>query len=106
MIAWLSAFAFTQAVEVPIYLRAGASWRVAFLASALTHPFVWFGFSTVGKLGLGYWGTVVLVECFAIGVETVWLSARGVKRAFYWCLLANLTSVTLGFVSRWAFGWP
>ena len=106
MIAWLIAYAFTQAVEVPIYRLAGASWLVAFLASTLTHPFVWFGFSTVSELGLGYWGTVVLVECFAIGVETVWLSTRGVKRAFYWSLLANLTSVTLGFLSRWAFGWP
>jgi hypothetical protein len=57
MMAWLIAFAFTQAVEVPIYLRAGAGWRAAFLASTLTHPFVWFGFSTVRKLGLGYSGT-------------------------------------------------
>lgn len=104
--AWLIAFAFTQAVEVPIYLRAGAGWRAAFLASAITHPFVWFGFSTVRKLGLGYSGTLVLVECFAIGVETAWLSTRGVKRAFYWSLLANLTSMTLGFLSRRLFGWP
>jgi hypothetical protein len=104
--AWLIAFAFTQAVEVPIYLRAGAGWRAALLASTLTHPFVWFGFSTVRKLGLGYSGTLVLVECFAIVVETVWLSSRGVKRAFYWSLLANLTSVTLGFLSRRLFGWP
>jgi hypothetical protein len=104
--AWLIAFAFTQAVEVPIYLRAGASWRVAFLASTLTHPFVWFGFPTVARLGLGYSGTLVLVEGFAIGVEAAWLSARGVKHAFSWSLLANLASVTLGFLSRWAFGWP
>ncbi len=104
--AWLIAFAFTQAVEVPIYLRAGAGWRAAFLASALTHPFVWFGFSTVRKLGLGYSGTLILVECFAIAAETLWLSARGVKRALYWSLLANLTSVTLGFLSRRLFGWP
>jgi hypothetical protein len=104
--AWLIAFAFTQAVEVPIYLRAGAGWRAALLASALTHPFVWFGFSPVLELGLGYSGTLILVECFAIGVETLWLSAHGVKRAWYWSLLANLTSATLGFLSRRLFGWP
>ncbi len=106
MTQWLIAFAFTQAVEVPIYLRAGAGWRAAFLASALTHPFVWFGFPYVRKLGLDYSETLILVECFAIGVETVWLSARGAKRAFYWSLLANLTSVTLGFLFRRLFGWP
>ncbi len=106
MLAWLSAFAFTQAIEAPIYRRAGAGWRVALLASTLTHPFVWFGFEKVQKLGLGYSATLVLVECFALGVETLWLSAWGVKRAFYWSLLANLTSVTLGFLSRRLFGWP
>jgi hypothetical protein len=104
--AWLLAFAFTQAVEVPIYLRAGASFRTAFLASTLTHPLVWFGFPTVRALGLGYAGTVVLVECFAIGVEALWLSTRGVKRALLWSLLANGASVALGFLSRALFGWP
>jgi hypothetical protein len=104
--AWLLAFAFTQAVEVPIYLRSGAGWRAALLASTFTHPFVWFGFPAVSELGLGYWGTVVLVECFAIIAEALWLSTRGVKRAFVWSLSANLASVTLGFLSRWAFGWP
>ena len=52
--AWLSAFAFTQALEVPIYVvglgrdRAGGppGWParvgLAFLASAVTHPCVWY----------------------------------------------------------------
>jgi hypothetical protein len=106
MKAWLIAFAFTQAVEVPIYLRAGAGWRAALLASTLTHPLVWFGFSTVRGLGLSYSGTLVVVEAFAIVTEAAWLSSRGVKRAFLWSLAANLTSVTLGFLSRAAFGWP
>jgi hypothetical protein len=57
--AWFSAFVFTQALEMPIYLRAmrgrvdargqplppeSLRWRLgfAFLASMATHPYVWF----------------------------------------------------------------
>lgn len=57
--AWFSAFVFTQALEIPIYLRAlrgradargrplppeSLRWRLgfAFLASMATHPYVWF----------------------------------------------------------------
>ena len=59
--AWFSAFMFTQALEVPIYLvalrgrvdargvplaRESLRWRLgfAFLASMATHPYVWFVF--------------------------------------------------------------
>ena len=104
--AWLIAFTFTQAVEVPIYLWARAGWRAALLASSFTHPLVWFGFSTVRGWGLSYSATLVVVEAFAIIIEAVWLSSQGVKRAFLWSLGANLTSVTLGFASRAVFGWP
>ena len=62
--AWFSAFVFTQAFEVPIYLvalrrRADARgvllppeslrWRLgfAFLASMATHPYVWFVIPTL-----------------------------------------------------------
>jgi hypothetical protein len=105
MKAWLIAFAFTQVVEVPIYLRARAGWRAAFLASAFTHPVVWFGFPALREWVHSYWGTVVLMECFAIGAEAVWLSTRGVRRALLWSLLANGASVALGFLSRAVFGW-
>ena len=57
--AWFSAFVFTQALEMPIYLAAfrrrvdargeplppeSLRWRLgfAFLASMATHPYVWF----------------------------------------------------------------
>lgn len=57
--AWFSAFVFTQALEMPIYLMAfrrrvdargeplppeSLRWRLgfAFLASMATHPYVWF----------------------------------------------------------------
>ena len=106
MKAWFFAFAFTQAVEVPIYLRGGASWHVAFLASTLTHPLVWFGFPLLRELGLGYWGTVVVVECLAIGAEALWLAMRGVRRALFWSVLANTASASLGLLSRAVFGWP
>jgi hypothetical protein len=104
--AWLIAFVFTQVVEVPIYVRGGASWPVAFLASTFTHPVVWFGFPTVYRLGLGYWGTVVLVECFAIGAEALWLAHRGVRRPLVWSLLANGASVALSLVTRALFDFP
>ena len=106
MMAWLSAFLFTQVVEVPIYLRARAGWPAALLASTFTHPWVWFGFATVRGWVHSYSAAVVIVEAFAISVEAVWLSSRGVKRAFLWSLGANLTSVTVGFASRALFGWP
>ncbi|WP_224241021.1 hypothetical protein [Hyalangium gracile] len=106
MKAWLIAFAFTQVVEVPIYLRAGAGWRAAILASTFTHPVVWFGFPALRVLGLGYWGTVLLVECFAIGAEALWLTTRGVRRALLWSLVANGASVALGLLSRAVLGWP
>ncbi|MBL8973557.1 MAG: hypothetical protein JNK56_23415, partial [Myxococcales bacterium] len=57
--AWFSAFVFTQALEMPIYLaafrrrvdargeplpRESLRWRLGFgfLASMATHPYVWF----------------------------------------------------------------
>lgn len=106
MTAWLMAFAFTQAVEVPIYLRAKAGWRAAVLASTLTHPVVWFGFATVRGWVHSYSATVVVMEAFAIILEAIWLSAHKVKHPFLWSLGANLASVTLGFASRALFGWP
>jgi hypothetical protein len=106
MSAWLAAFLFTQGVEVPLYLRAGARWRVALLASTLTHPVVWFGFPLLRGWGLGYWGMVVLAEAFAVGVEALWLRTHGVRHALRWSLLANVASVTLGLLSRALFGWP
>ena len=65
-----------------------------------------FGFATVRGWVHSYSAAVVIVEAFAISVEAVWLSSRGVKRAFLWSLGANLTSVTVGFASRALFGWP
>lgn len=129
---WFWSFAFTQIVEVPIYLRAlsgpdrvpAPPWPhrvgLAFLASALTHPYVWFVFFPLffaGPLdGLAWrWPLfhdhryafyLVFAETFAVVVEAVLLRACGLRRAFLWALLANAGSAGLGFLSRWLFGWP
>lgn len=106
MTRWLVAFVLTQAFEVPLYLRAGASWRTALLASTLTHPVVWFVFPLLGRWGLGYWGMVVAAELFAVSLEALWLSFNGVRRALGWSLLANATSLGGGLLLRAMFGWP
>ncbi len=104
---WLFAFAFTQAVEVPVYLRAThGNWRTALLASALTHPVVWFVIPAVVPLAWGYWPMVAVAEAFAVGAETAWLHARGVERALLWAFVANAASATAGLLLRLSFGVP
>lgn len=129
---WFWSFAFTQLVEVPIYLRAlGGRDRVpvlpwpqrvglAFLASALTHPYVWFVLFAVFYSGAiddltwrwpgldahRYTIYFLCAESFAVGVEALLLRACGLRRAFLWALLANASSAGLGFLSRALFGWP
>ncbi len=104
MTAWLGAFAVTQLVEVPIYLRATRGrWVVAFCASLLTHPVVFFGFPRwFGE----YWTGVAAAEAFAVGVEAAWLSGFGVRRSVWWALFANALSVAVGLGLRAAVGWP
>jgi hypothetical protein len=106
LLGWLGAFAVTQAVEVPIYARAlRGRWAVAFGASLLTHPVVWFGFP-VWFRSLGYARHVALAEAFAVAVEALWLSRFGVRRSVWWALAANAASVAVGLTSRWLWGWP
>lgn len=139
--AWLSGFLFTQVVEVPINTfalrRDGPPrvwWRraaLAFGASAITHPFVWFlfpalpqgwacaavgvcadalgdpfGWHLIPRVWQRYYVMVLEAETFAVVVEGFYLRALGLRRAFLWSLAANLASVTLGFVARYLFGWP
>ena len=124
--SWLAAFVFTQAIEVPIYALAqraihpsndgvaspatGASvwaWRLAlaFGASALTHPIVWFVLPPTAQW-LGYWGYVALAEAFAVLAEAAYFRALGVPRALAWSLGANAASAGLGLTSRAIFGVP
>ncbi len=105
MTAWLAAFAFTQLVEVPVYLRALRGRPVvAFGASLLTHPIVFFVFPAVWPGS--YWAQVAAAEAFAVGAEAAYLSAFGVSRSVWWALAANALSLGLGLASRAAFGWP
>jgi hypothetical protein len=104
--AWLSAFFFTQCVEVPIYAKlAKTGWLPAFGASSLTHPIVWFVIPSLWKGS--YWGMVAVAETFAVVAEALYLGLGfKVKRALAWSLLANAASAGLGLLSRWMFGWP
>ncbi len=120
LLPWLLAFAFTQLVEVPIYRRAlDGRTLVAFGASTITHPVVWFVFpwlfARFVPLGFApgehgqfwhYWTMVAAAETFAVGVEALWLAAFGLPRALLWSLLANASSLGLGLLSRWLFGYP
>ena len=114
LVAWLSAFALTQAVEMPIYVRAlrerptverlSHALALAFGASALTHPIVWF---VMPKLIPGDWLTMVIIaELFAITAEAAWFRAFGLPRALAWAGFANAASVLVGIVSRQLIGWP
>lgn len=115
MIPWATAFALTQLVEVPVWLRAQAEdergWTqrlvIAFAASAITHPVVWWGFPELPHL----WGCVasircwrqqvVLAESFAVVVEAGWMGWWGVRRAWAWSLGANALSLAVGLLLWW-----
>lgn len=114
LLSWLSAFALTQVVEMPIYVRAlrekptvdrlPKSLALAFGASALTHPIVWF---VMPELIPDSWLTMVIVaELFAITAEAAWFRAFGLPRALAWAGFANAASVLVGLGLRQLIGWP
>jgi hypothetical protein len=109
-VRWFFAFLFTQAVEVPLYLRVTASWRVAFLASLFTHPIVWFVFPRVWPWAVlgddSYWGMIIAAEVFAVLAEAAWLHRNHVHRALLWSLVVNGTSTCVGLAFRACFGAP
>lgn len=123
--AWLSAFVFTQLVEVPVYVlamrhaqRAGWSERpreihhqilLAFGASAITHPMVWYLIPNVADPRASYALYVATAEAFAVVVEAFYFRSCHVawlRRAFVWSVLANALSAGLGSATRYCFGWP
>lgn len=104
-IAWAWAFAFTQLVEVPVYLRLLRCTGVrAFGASALTHPLIWAVFP---RLPLGYAYAVIACELFAWLAEAAYFARPyGLRRALWASLCANAASCVLGFISRALFNAP
>lgn len=105
---WLVAFFFTQLFEVPIYWKATGNLRVAFFASAMTHPVVWFVFPVLMEHGLSWGWMVIFAELFAVLAEAAWLRFNAVPLALAlaWSLGANAFSATLGFVMRHYLGFP
>lgn len=103
--AWLIAFFFTQLFEMPLYWRASRSLFVAFMASALTHPIVWFCFPLLGEHQVPYWAWVTLAELFAVVVEAKWLEWNRVPNAWAWSFGVNAFSVSAGFALRHFTGW-
>jgi hypothetical protein len=105
--AYLLAFCFTQAVEMPIYVAAlDCGWLAAFGASLLTHPIVWFVIFDP-SWHMSYALASVIAELFAWLVEAAyfgwWLRLR---RALGVTFVANLASCVIGLVSRRLFGVP
>jgi acid phosphatase family membrane protein YuiD len=105
VLSWLIAFALTQAIELPIHARAlrhrerRVAWAAAFMASALTHPFVYLSYPTLASK-LGWAPGLVIVESFAVLVEAAWLRRLGVRDALLWSLVANAGSVAVASCLR------
>lgn len=98
---WLIAFGLTQLVEVPIL----AAWipgraltgrvALAFGASALTHPVVWFVIRPA--MAPGAWGPYVLAaELFAVLVEAFYLWRLRVRDPLLAAVVANGASWGIG----------
>ena len=105
--AWFVGYLFTQAIEVPLYLRiTDGRWSVSLLASTLTHPIVWVLFPALCPLSWGYWGMVAAAECFAVAGEAAWLKFHGVETALKWAALVNAASATAGLLLRATFDVP
>jgi hypothetical protein len=123
LVHWAFAFAFTQAVEIPVYRRLlRTSTLASFGASAITHPVVWFGippladalFAAMARRGLSIvhhslFRTLVfalLAEGFAVGVEALYFKALSAPRPLRASLLANALSALLGYLCWSLTGFP
>jgi len=109
LLAWLRAFAFTQLVEVPIYVRgARVSAAQGFVASALTHPVLWFVIFPLSPAS--YDTTTVVGELWVWLTEAAYLRLMRYEprlhRALLWSLIANGASLGLGELCRLLVGYP
>jgi len=119
---FLLAFTLTQIVEIPLYTTAlGIRRSVAFGASAITHPIVWWVMPALWRLvyvsylrGLslgetGYFlGYGVMAEGFAVLSEAAYFRFWGLtgRQSLVWATVANAVSSLLGWARRAATGWP
>ena len=120
---WAFAFAFTQAVEIPLYCRLlKVRPLVAFGASALTHPVVWFvmprladtlfAAMSLHQLTIVHNGLfrtlafAALAEGFAVLAEALYFRAFKAPRPFRVSLLVNAASALLGYLCWSLTGWP
>jgi hypothetical protein len=108
--AWARAYLVTQLVEVPLYRYGyGAPVLAALAASTFTHPVVWFVFfgPFESLASLTYAQRLLLAELFAWLGEALLLRAwTGRRHALVWSLVANGSSVALGFALRAVFAFP
>ena len=105
-IDWVSAFSFTQVIEIPIYvLIFRCTVARAFGASAWTHPLIWFGIFHPDVPG-NYALKIVIAESFAWLGEAAYWRAFPWKRALLGSLVANTASLAIGLGTRALFGWP
>jgi len=120
VVGWFWAFFFTQLIEIPIYtLGLRARPAEAFLASAITHPIVWFVIPPAFEQlylallaphpslwlaqGPRYWIMAVVAEVFAVSVEAAYWASLRKSNAWRWSIAANATSFLMGFVRRSVF---
>lgn len=104
--SWVFAFTLTQAVEIPIWMRAHKKpLRVvkALGASAITHPLLWWIFMPMWHGS--YWSSIVVGEALVIAIEAAYARALGVKRPLAWSFVANVASTAVGFAVYYALGW-
>lgn len=91
---------------------------VAFGASAITHPIVWFGFFSAA-VAWDYPSRAVAAEIFAWSAEALYFAlvlrgreiergrfSRLLARTLGWSFVANASSLTVGLLSRHLFGAP
>lgn len=119
--SWLRAFVLTQCVEMGVYVNAppaprplGERLAIAFGASAITHPLVWFvipdvvrAIEPVGHWKTDWWIAIAVGEAFAVSCEALWLVAFGsaARRALAWSFFANVASFTFGLFVYEHGGW-
>ncbi len=105
---WWIAFLITQAIEIPIYMwmvprrRWPIQLLIAFGASAITHPFLWFAYPWY--MPAPGWLLFFVGEGLVVLVEGMYLRVLGIKNPFLWALLANVVSAGAGEAIRVV--WP